>query len=65
MCGNTGAKEVRNEKEEMEVLSCAWKNEIFVAIYFVCKIHICQACSSNEIRYQINEVKNEAITRFI
>jgi hypothetical protein len=52
-------------EEEMEVLSCAQKKEIFMAIYFVCKIHICQAYSSNEIRHQINEVKNEAITQFI
>lgn len=52
-------------EEEMEVLSCAQKKEIFMAIYFVCKTHICQAYSSNEIRYQINEVKNDAITQFM
>jgi len=33
-------------KEEMEVLSCAQRKEIFKVIYFVCKTHICQVYSS-------------------
>jgi hypothetical protein len=32
MCGNTGAKEVRNEEGEIEVLSCVRKKEIFKAL---------------------------------
>ena len=33
-------------EEEMEVLSCAQRKEIFKVIYFVCKTHIRQAYSS-------------------
>jgi hypothetical protein len=54
MCGNKEAEGgerrggYEKREEEMEVLPCAGRKEIFKAIYFVSKIHICQAYRSPE-----------------